>query len=98
MMNDRQAGCWSLSSGGGQTLHSQPEGLQPVLRILPRKPGAHHRPGGYFSEERRWPPVRVSRASANRTTGAEESCTTGPMTVGGMAGGVAPIWERERTV
>ena len=69
MMNDRQAGFWSLSSGGGQTLHSQPEGLQPVLRILPRKPGAHHRPGGYFSEDRRWPPVRVSRASANRTRG-----------------------------
>ena len=67
-----------MSSGGGQRLHSQPEGLQPVLRILPRKPGAHHRQGGYFSEERRWPPLRVSRASANRTTGAEESCTTGP--------------------
>ena len=58
MMNARQAGFWSLSSGGGQRLHSQPEGLQPVLRILPRKPGAHHRPGGYFSEERRWPPVQ----------------------------------------
>ena len=41
---------------------------------------------------------RLSRAFAKRTTAAEESCTTGVMTEGRMAGGVGTVWERERTV
>ena len=40
----------------------------------------------------------VSRAFAKRTTAAEESCTTGVMIEGRMAGGVGTVWERERTV
>ena len=42
--------------------------------------------------------VRVSRAFTKRTSGAEESCTTGAMTEGRMAGGVGAVWERDRTV
>ena len=40
----------------------------------------------------------VSRAFTKRTSGAEESCTTGAMTEGRMAGGVGAVWERDRTV
>ena len=40
----------------------------------------------------------MSRAFAKRTTAAEESCTTGVMIEGRMAGGVGTVWERERTV
>ncbi len=40
----------------------------------------------------------LSGAFAKRTIAAEESCTTGVMTEGRMAGGVATVWEREGTV
>ena len=45
-----------------------------------------------------WLAWEVSRAFAKRTTAAEESCTTGVMIEGRMAGGVGTVWERERTV
>ena len=39
--------------------------------------------------------MRVSRAFAKRTIAAEGSCTTGVLTEGRMAGGVASVWERK---
>ena len=60
---------------------------------------------GYFSNppnlervaDNQWN-ARLSRAFTKRTSGAEESCTTGAMTEGRMAGGVGTVWERDRTV
>ena len=51
-----------------------------------------------FTKRGEVPGATVSRAFAKRTTAAEESCTTGVLTEGRMAGEVGTVWERERTV